>query len=128
MTVEELTQALESRGWEVEVASQADVADLVSVDSSGLMKCVDGRLSDKPDQMRGPKTLGGVYAIVASRAQTDLESLKAAIKEVSEAGYVPSVHGDDHNDAMGCGFFKLWVTGKLDGLEQPAYTAEEVKL
>lgn len=125
MTIDDLTQALQSRGWEVEVVNKEDVPDLVPVDGNGLFKCVDGRLSDKPDQMRGPKTLGGVYAIVASRAQTDLESLKAAIDEVQLAGYVPSVHGDDHNDEMGCGFFKLWVTGQLEGLEKPTYTAQE---
>jgi len=127
MTVQELTQALTDRGWEVETVRAEDVKDLVPVDAKGLFKCVDGRLSDKPDQMRGPKTLGGVYAIVAGRGQTDLESLKSAIVEVKTAGYVPSVHGDDHNDAMGCGFFKLWVTDQLEGLAKPEYTAEEGK-
>lgn len=127
MTVDKLIQTLKQRGWDVSTKTAEQVEDLVPIDNHGLLKCVDGRLSDKPDQMRGPKTLGGVYAVVAGRGETDIESLKAAVKEVVAAGYVPSVHGDDHHDAMGCGFFKLWVTGQLDGLSEPTYTAAEGK-
>lgn len=126
MTPEEIVGALEGRGWKAEIVSRKDVDDLVDVAPSGLMKCVDGRLSDR-DGMRGPKTLGGVYAIASSRNIRDLDGLKGIVDEVREAGYVPSVHGDDHADpsAMGCGFFKLWVTGQLDGLEKPEYSAPE---
>ena len=51
------------------------------------------------------------------------------MREVVAAGHTPSVHGDDHADPppMGCGYFKLWVTGQLDGLEPPEYDAREGK-
>jgi len=126
MTPEDIVAVLESRGWTATIESAADVADLVDVDDDGLMKCVDGRLSDHPG-MRGPKTLGGIYAIASLRGETSLDALTAIVEEVREAGHVPSVHGDDHASPppMGCGYFKLWVTGQLDGLELPEYTAEE---
>lgn len=126
VTPQEIVDALTARGWKAEIVSREDVADLVDVDADGLIKCVDGRLSDH-EGMRGPKALGGIYAIASLRGVTDLAGLTAIVSEVKEAGHVPSVHGDDHAEprAMGCGYFKLWSTGKLDGLELPAYSAEE---
>ena len=128
MTPEQIKEALESRGWTASIVRADDVDDLVPVNSDGLMKCVDGRLSDH-DGMRGPKSLGGIYAIASLRGVTDLDGLKEIVGEVKEAGFVPSVHGDDHADPppMGCGYFKLWVTGKLSGLDKPEYTSEEGK-
>ncbi|MDD9942242.1 MAG: cadmium-containing carbonic anhydrase [Myxococcales bacterium] len=127
MDAEAIAEVLNSLGWEAEVVDRAEVPDLLDVDEQGMMKCVDGRMSDHPDGMRGPKTLGGVYAIASSRGVGDLAGLQTIVKEVAEAGYVPSVHGDEHAEpaSMGCGFFKLWVTGQLDGLEPPAFDAEQ---
>lgn len=126
MTPEQIVDVLESRGWTAEIVKRDDVEDLVDVDSEGLFKCVDGRLSDHAG-MRGPKVLGGVYGIAATRQVMDLEGLSSIVGEVSEAGYVPSVHGDDHAHPgpMGCGFFKLWSLGQLPGLEAPNYDSEE---
>lgn len=126
MTPSQIVEALESRGWSAEIVSSADVEDLVDVDSEGLFKCVDGRCSDHHG-MRGPKALGGVYAIAATRGVLDLDGLSEIVSEVSDAGYVPSVHGDEHADPapMGCGFFKLWSLGQLPGLEPPSYDSEE---
>lgn len=124
----EIASALEERGWDVKVRRKEEVEDLVEVDRKGIFKCVDGRLSDKKDMMRGPKVLGGIYGLVAMRGQGDLDSLRAVVGEVRDAGYVPSVHSDDHNGAMGCGFFKLWSNGQLVGLESPGYTADEGRI
>ncbi len=126
MTPDEILHALESRGWEVEVVEQGRVADLVDVDAEGLMKCVDGRPSDHRG-MRGPKALGGIYAIASLRGINTLEGLTKVVAEVREAGYLPSVHGDGHAHpgSMGCGYFKLWASNALDGLEPPTYTSEE---
>lgn len=126
MTPEQIVAALESRGWTASIVSAADVDGLVDVDDAGLMKCVDGRLSDH-DGMRGPKTLGGLYAIASLRGVNDLEGLADIVDEVKQAGHVPSVHGDDHAEPapMGCGYFKLWVTDQLDGLAPPNFTAVE---
>ena len=128
MEPEQIKQALESRGWQVEIVDRSEVKDLVEVDGEGLMKCVDGRLSDQPG-MRGPKTLGGIYAIASLRGVRDLAGLRRIVGEVRDAGHLPSVHGDEHAEPppMGCGYFKLWVTGQLDGLEPPEYSAEEGK-
>lgn len=127
MEPQAIVDALTSLGWEAEIVSRQAVPDLVDVNAQGLMKCVDGRLSDHPDGMRGPKTLGGVYALAAAREVLDLDGLRTIVQEVTEAGYRPSVHGDDHADPppMGCGFFKLWRTGQLDGLAPPEYSAED---
>ncbi|NVB40269.1 hypothetical protein G6O69_20675 [Pseudenhygromyxa sp. WMMC2535] len=140
MTPQEIVQALEGRGWAATIVSRSDVDDILDVDSEGLMKCVDGRPSSHA-AMNGPKTLGGVYAIASMRGARDLEGLTQATRDVAAAGHVPSVHGDDHAQppAMGCGYFKLWKTGKLadlapeggsseglpPGLEPPRYSAEE---
>jgi len=126
MTPEDIKAALASRGWDASIVSADSVHDLVDVSPEGLMKCVDGRKSDHA-AMNGPKSLGGIYAIASLRGVRDLAGLKAIVDEVKAAGHTPSVHGDDHAHPapMGCGYFKLWVTGKLDGLERPEYSAEE---
>lgn len=125
MTPQDIVQALESRGWKAEVVKGESVADLVDVNAEGLMKCVDGRGSNHAG-MRGPKTLGGLYAIASLRGVTEASDLTAIVSEVRDAGFVPSVHGDDHAEpgGMGCGYFKLWSQGKLDGLTPPAFDSE----
>lgn len=127
MDAKSIVAALEGAGWEARITNRNDVPDLVDVNSQGMMKCVDGRLSDRPEGMRGPKTLGGVYAIATARGVRDLKGLKEIVQEVAAAGYVPSVHGDDHAEPapMGCGFFKLWATGQLEGLQPPEFDAEQ---
>ena len=126
MTPAQIVDVLKSRGWTAEIVDKSQVTDLVEVNSEGLFKCVDGRLSDH-DGMQGPKVLGGVYGIAATRGVMDLEGLAAIVSEVAAAGYVPSVHGDDHAHPapMGCGFFKLWSLGQLPGLDAPSYNSEE---
>ncbi len=122
MTPAQIVEILEGRGWTAEIVKKADVADLVEVNDEGLFKCVDGRCSDHSG-MQGPKVLGGVYGVAATRGVLDLEGLSGIVGEVSQAGYVPSVHGDEFADPapMGCGFFKLWSQGELPGLEPPSY-------
>lgn len=128
MMPQQIADALSARDWpwSPTIVSEDDVHDLVDVQLGELMKCVDGRPSDNVN-LSGPKTLGGVYAIASLRGVTDLAGLERIVLEVLEAGYVPSVHGDDHAhpSPMGCGYFKLWVTGQLDGLAKPEYTAAE---
>lgn len=126
MTPSQIVDVLESRGWTAEIVNKGQVEDLVEVNSEGLFKCVDGRLSDH-DGMRGPKVLGGVYGIAATRGVLDLDGLSGIVTEVADAGYVPSVHGDEHAHPapMGCGFFKLWSQGQLPGLEPPRYDSEQ---
>ena len=126
MTPEDIQNALRSRGWDATIVSSNSVDDLVDVTPEGLMKCVDGRMSDHP-AMNGPKTLGGIYAIASLRGVRTLSDLGDVVREVQAAGHTPSVHGDDHADPppMGCGYFKLWVTGQLDGLKPPEFNAAE---
>jgi hypothetical protein len=126
MTPTQIVEVLESRGWTAEIISKSQVDDLVEVNAEGLFKCVDGRLSDH-DGMHGPKVLGGVYGIAATRGVLDLDGLSDIVSEVADAGYVPSVHGDDHAHPapMGCGFFKLWSQGQLPYLLPPNYDSEQ---
>ena len=126
MTPSQIIEVLKSRGWKAEIVEKSQVEDLVDVNSKGLFKCVDGRLSDH-DGMQGPKVLGGVYGIAATRGVMDLDGLASIVSEVAAAGYVPSVHGDDHAHPapMGCGFFKLWSLGQLPGLAAPNYDSEQ---
>ena len=126
MTPAQIVEVLQSRGWQAEIVQKSQVDDLVEVNSEGLFKCVDGRLSDH-DGMQGPKVLGGVYGIAATRKVMDLDGLSDIVAEVADAGYVPSVHGDEHAHPapMGCGFFKLWSLSQLPGLEPPAYDSEQ---
>jgi len=127
LTADDILGVLKGRGWEsYEIVKQSTVSDLIPIAPEGLMKCVDGRPSDHP-AMNGPKTLGGVYAIATSRGVTDIDGLKTIVEEVKKNGYVPSVHGDDHAHPapMGCGFFKLWSLGKLDGITPPDFDSEE---
>jgi len=128
VTAEDIVSVLEGRGWSAEIVKAGDVDDLVDVSPTGLMKCVDGRASDHP-AMNGPKALGGVYSLATNRGVTSIEGLKAICKEVITAGHIPSCHGDEHAhpEPMGCGFFKLWSTGKLEGIEPPEFDSEEGK-
>ena len=126
MTPQDIQAALESRGWQASVVPESTFDDLVDVTPEGLLKCVDGRLSDHP-AMNGPKALGGLYAIASLRGVQDLVGLGNIVREIKDKGFTPSVHGDDHADPspMGCGYFKLWVTGQLTGLQPPEYSAIE---
>lgn len=126
MTPEQIVEALVDRGWNAEIVESADVSDLVPVDSNGLMKCVDGRPSDQPG-MRGPKALGGIYAIASLRGVGTIDGLKEVVNKVAAAGHIPSVHGDGHANEMGCGYFRLWHSGQLPNLESPQFSAEEGK-
>ncbi len=126
MTPSQIQHVLKNRGWTAEIVDKSKIDDLVDVNSEGLFKCVDGRPSDH-DGMQGPKVLGGVYGIAAARKVLDLDGLSAIVDEVARAGYIPSVHGDDHAHPapMGCGFFKLWSLGQLPGLSVPKYDSEQ---
>jgi len=128
LTPQEIVGALESRGWEASIAeaSTLPAGQLIDVKPTGILKCVDGRGSDNT-MIAGPKIPGGVYAIAHNRGTTDLEGLKAITKEVADAGHVPSVHGDHSSDMLGCGFFKLWVTGRFDdmGYPRPEFDADQ---
>ena len=126
MTPNDIVNILQERGWTAEIINTSQVEDLVDINSQGLLKCVDGRLSDHT-AMRGPKVLGGIYGIAAARGVLDEDGLHAILTEVKERGYTPSVHGDEfaHPSSMGCGFFALWARGELPGLVPPKYNSEK---
>mmetsp|Transcript_21154 Transcript_21154/g.45247 ORF Transcript_21154/g.45247 Transcript_21154/m.45247 type:complete len:235 (-) Transcript_21154:267-971(-) len=127
LTPEEIKVILEGRGWDAEIVKASDVSsDMVDVAPTGILKCVDGRGSDNT-ALRGPKMAGGIYAIAHNRGVTTTDGLKAIVEEVKGKGHVPSVHGDDSSDMMGCGFFKLWVTGRFDdmGYARPEFDADQ---
>lgn len=129
LTPEDVVGVLKERGWEAEIVKESAIPILIPVVPEGLMKCVDGRASDidATNAMHGPKTLGGVYAIATNRGVTDTDGLKKIVEEVKLKGHVPSVHGDTHDSSMGCGFFKLWSKGKLEGIAPPEFNSEEGK-
>lgn len=129
LTPQDVVGVLESRGWTAEIVKESDCPDLVPVSSSGYLKCVDGRGVDHPNT-RGPKMLGGVYAIAHNRGKSTPADLADICVEVSKAGYVPSVHGDGDGNMWGCGYCKLWLKGKFADLDPvkgaaPKYTAED---
>ena len=130
LTPQDIVNVLEGRGWEAQIVKASDMSDLVPVSPKGILKCVDGRGSDNT-AMQGPKIPGGIYAIAHNRGTTSIEGLKAITKEVAAKGHVPSVHGhytgDQSSDMMGCGFFKLWLTGRFDdmGYARPEYDADQ---
>lgn len=134
MDINAIKKALEARHWTVDLIPKEHAPDLVEIEPNGLLKCVDGRVSDQsePGQMRGPKMLGGIYAIASIRGVTEAGALAKIVEEVKDKGYVPSVHGDDHKHAMGCGYFKLWKDEMFDGcnspkLSPPQFSGEEGK-
>ena len=126
LTPEDIVAVLESRGWEAEIVNAASMEGMVDIDPKGILKCVDGRGSDNK-AFGGPKMPGGIYAIAHNRHTTTIEGLKEITKEVIAKGHVPSVHGDHSSDMMGCGFFKLWLTGRFDdmGYPRPEFDADQ---
>ncbi|EED87531.1 predicted protein [Thalassiosira pseudonana CCMP1335] len=127
LTPKDIVAALQSRGWEAEIISASSISqDMVEVDPAGILKCVDGRGSDNT-RMAGPKMPGGIYAIAHNRGTTSVDGLKEITKEVASKGHVPSVHGDHSADMLGCGFFRLWVTGEFDsmGYPRPEFDADQ---
>ena len=125
LTPEDIIGVLEARGWEANIVASDDISGLVEVESSGILKCVDGRGSDNT-RMKGPKMLGGIYGIAQNRGVTSLDQLKGICQEVRKAGHVPSVHGDA-GGMLGCGFCKLWLQGEFEDLDSkpPSFTAEQ---
>lgn len=130
ITPEQLKDILEHRGWSVEIVAPGNVPALVPTEKDHVLKCVDGRPSNRLG-MRGPKVLGGVYGIASARGWITLDKLEEVVAEVSRAGYTPSVHGDHLAEhwALGCGYFKLWKQGAFAelGLKEPAYGGGEGK-
>jgi len=128
LTPTDVVGVLQNRGWEAAIVKQSQVPQIIPIGSDGLLKCVDGRPSDLSG-MNGPKALGGVYSIATNRGVTTIDGLKDIVQEVKDAGYISSVHGDEHAHPapMGCGFYKLWSQGKLDGITPPAFNSEEGK-
>lgn len=126
LTPEDIVGVLNDRGWEAEIVKASSMPDLQPVNPDGILKCVDGRGSDNT-AMLGPKMPGGIYAIAHNRGVTTTQGIAAITKEVIEMGHVPSVHGDDSSDMLGCGFFKLWVTGRFDdmGYPRPEFDADQ---
>eukprot|EP00569_Conticribra_weissflogii_P014512 CAMPEP_0171415778 /NCGR_PEP_ID=MMETSP0880-20121228/39755_1 /TAXON_ID=67004 /ORGANISM="Thalassiosira weissflogii, Strain CCMP1336" /LENGTH=717 /DNA_ID=CAMNT_0011934009 /DNA_START=123 /DNA_END=2277 /DNA_ORIENTATION=- len=127
LTPDQIVAALQERGWQAEIVTEFSLLnEMVDVDPQGILKCVDGRGSDNT-QFCGPKMPGGIYAIAHNRGVTTLEGLKQITKEVASKGHVPSVHGDHSSDMLGCGFFKLWVTGRFDdmGYPRPQFDADQ---
>jgi len=127
LTPEDIKGVLEGRGWSATIVKAADFSEpMLKVDPKGILKCVDGRGSDNT-AFQGPKMAGGIYAIAHNRGVTTTDGLKAITKEVIAAGHVPSVHGDHSSDMLGCGFFKLWVTGRFDdmGYARPEFDADQ---
>ncbi|KAL7479172.1 hypothetical protein ACHAW6_004911 [Cyclotella cf. meneghiniana] len=96
--------------------------DMIKVDRRGILKCIDGRESDN-FKFGGPKIPGGIYSIAQNRGVVTLKGLRDITEEVIRMGYVPSVHGDHSDDMLGCGFFRLWVTGKF-GM-RPKFNADQ---
>ncbi|KAL7536571.1 hypothetical protein ACHAXR_011605 [Thalassiosira sp. AJA248-18] len=127
LTPEDIVKVLQDRGWEAEIVKAASMPDIKPINPKGILKCVDGRGSDNT-AMQGPKMPGGIYAIAHNRGTTSIDGLKAITKEVINAGHVPSVHGDT-GGMLGCGFFRLWVTGEFDdmGYPRPEYDADQGK-
>ena len=132
----DLGVALASRGWKASILDDRDFCTLfpkeklVDVDPAGFLKCVDGRSSDAVGkQQHGPKMLGGVYGIAVNRGIKTTKELEAICQEVSKAGHVPTVHGDE-GGILGCGFCKLWMHGKFTDeggvtTAPPNFTADE---
>lgn len=120
MTAKAINDLLKSRDWIIEGEPEGHVP----VAATGLFKCVDGRRSARAE-MNGPKALGGLYAIASDRGVRHADGLQEIVNEVREKGYVPSVHGDSHAGPMGCGYFKLWKTGRLPGVRPPNFDADE---
>ena len=125
LTDADIVKVLEGRGWEATIVPASQIDGMVAVDPKGILKCVDGRGSDNT-RMKGPKMLGGAYAIANNRGVTSLEGLKGICQEIKKAGHVPSVHGDE-SGMLGCGFCKLWMQGKFQdlGCTPPKFTAEQ---
>ena len=126
LTPADIKGVLEGRGWSAEIVTASSMPDMLPVDPKGLLKCVDGRGSDNT-AFQGPKMAGDIYAAAHNRGTTSVEGLKAITKEVAAAGHMPSVHGDHSSDMLGCGFFKLWVTGRFDdmGYARPEFDADQ---
>lgn len=126
MTPEDIVGVLEGRGWSAEIVKRSAMPGMVEVKPTGILKCVDGRGSDN-SAFAGPKMPGGIYAIAHNRGVTSTAGLKEITIEVSKAGHVPSVHGDHSSDMLGCGFFKLWLTGQFDdmGYPRPQFDADQ---
>lgn len=128
-----LIEDLKIRGWSVKEV-KAEEVDLVEVNQEGALHCVDGRKGDKNDEvMSGSKIQGGVLGVLAlgmGKGEGDKiteEDVRKGVNKVREAGFVPSVHGDDHNDELGCGFGKLWSQGELTGLPELRVSLDQVK-
>ncbi|WP_423226810.1 cadmium-containing carbonic anhydrase [Candidatus Amarolinea aalborgensis] len=106
------------------VIRAGDNDELKDVKPGGAVHCVDGRQytdASQPNIMLGPKIQGGVLGVVALAGDItsgNVEGIKKAVKKIQAAGYIASVHGDEHSAhaghaANGCGFAAKWYASAL---------------
>eukprot|EP00586_Coscinodiscus_wailesii_P013263 CAMPEP_0172505546 /NCGR_PEP_ID=MMETSP1066-20121228/187242_1 /TAXON_ID=671091 /ORGANISM="Coscinodiscus wailesii, Strain CCMP2513" /LENGTH=206 /DNA_ID=CAMNT_0013282189 /DNA_START=123 /DNA_END=740 /DNA_ORIENTATION=+ len=99
---------LRGRGWTASSITETQFTSpaLIRTSPQGLLKSSDVRRGRSHND-DGPKIPGGVYAIATNRGVTTTDGLKAIVREVANAGHVPSV------PARGGSFFKLWSEAKM---------------
>eukprot|EP00804_Cyclotella_cryptica_P028952 CCRYP_012364-RA/>CCRYP_012364-RA protein AED:0.03 eAED:0.03 QI:636/0.33/0.5/1/0/0/4/0/300 len=127
VTPEKILSFFQNRGWQADIVTEFSMSyDMIKVDRRGILKCMDGRESDN-FKFGGPKLPGGIYAIAQNREVITLKGLREIAEEVIHMGYIPSVHGDHSDDMLGCGFFRLWMMGKLGklGSPRPQFNADQ---
>ena len=111
LTPQDVVGVLEGRGWTATIVRRTSAPSPSSLSTYGHPQV--RRWPRLRQQGHGwPKMLGGVYGIANCRSIKTTQELGDICKEVSAAGHVPSVHGDE-SSILGCGFCKLWVTGGL---------------
>ena len=132
LTFPRMYNALLAQGWKVSAGDRSalkDVQATVGGTPVAAVHCVDGRKYADPTYpmlMRGPKVQGGVLGIAALAGDIksgSKEGIQNAVKKIQAAGYIASVHGDEHNEhlghpaADGCGFANKWYAGALTTLK-----------
>lgn len=118
---QEVHEFFEDRGWPVKLITKSEV-DLTIVAKDAALECGDGRFDNCPGKdINGPRVLGGINAVAAMVTGGTYEGYFKATQLVKEMGYNPGTHSDEGegNDGEGCGFYLLWLKGKLKSAKYP---------
>lgn len=105
-----------SQGWEVINVDRKNVM-LTEVKSGDPLRCADDRYKD--ESPLSPAFFGGAEGIAALLPITmnHKDRFKIAEDLIKKSGFVPGIHGDEHNgDILGCGFRKAWIEGQIHWL------------
>ncbi len=97
-----------------------------------VLECGDGRYGCMADRKINPALFGGLWGVVAlhpafrQKGITE-DAIKTSIDMLIQRKMLPGIHGDNHDENLGCGFLGLLMQNKLPEVNRLIINPEQLK-